>query len=167
MSLFASSIAWRGYNFDPRACGMLEHYKHFEAVCSVLRKEPGDTGWMQCFAQDDWQRWLLIINNHLITPTVYENLAANELLFQVPQDVRQFLTGVGDLTRERNRSIYDQLCELDVSLAATGLTAIATKGAARLLRKSSGKQSLRLMSDIDLLVREENKEQFIMQLCSL
>ncbi|MGQ8336612.1 nucleotidyltransferase family protein [Sunxiuqinia sp. A32] len=104
----------------------------------------------------DWERFVFICSNHLILPTVYLKFQTNGILDHIPEELTLHLKEMYQLNLSRNSEIEKQLKEIVESLNKNGIMPILLKGAANLMDGLYRDKGERMMSDIDLLVEEED-----------
>lgn len=86
----------------------------------------------------------------------FEN--APELRDCIPRDLYLFLDEMFRANTERNAEFLEQLAVIGKIFAREGIEAIALKGAAELLSPTWPEPARRFLSDIDILVREDDRE---------
>lgn len=104
----------------------------------------------------EWTDPLRVINAHLLGPAVYAALLHGETLADLPVEVRRYL---GYLYREnarRNAALRRQALEMLGALEARGVDTMLLKGCAALLGKLHCGSGVRMLRDIDLLVKQED-----------
>lgn len=104
----------------------------------------------------DWIATLRVTNQHLLGPAFYAALLHSEALVDLPVEVRKYL---GYLYREnarRNAAVRRQAIEMLAALGAHGVEAMLLKGCAALLGKLHAGSGVRMLRDIDLLVRPQD-----------
>ena len=101
----------------------------------------------------DWTDPLRVVNSHLLGPAVYAALLHGETLADLPVEVRRYL---GYLYREnarRNAALRRQALEMLGALEKSGVNAMLLKGCAALLGKLHRGAGVRMLRDIDVMVR--------------
>lgn len=104
----------------------------------------------------NWTAPLRVANDHLLGPALYASLLQGETLTDVPVEVRRYL---GYLYREnarRNAALRHQALELLSTLAARGIDAMVLKGCSALLGKLHHGAGVRMLRDIDLMVKPQD-----------
>jgi hypothetical protein len=104
----------------------------------------------------DWMSVLALANTALVTPQIYSAALRSGTLSQMPADVRDFLHEVWVRNRERNRRLFAQLRDATLALNAVGLEPTLLKGAAYWATMGRPPQNDRMLTDLDLLIGEED-----------
>jgi hypothetical protein len=99
----------------------------------------------------DWLGLIREANDHLVGPALHEIVSQNTT---IPDDVREYLHLIHHLNRARNTCLESQALEAIASLNAGGITPVLLKGAALLLTTPEHLKGRRLLSDLDLMLRE-------------
>lgn len=121
--------------------------RQLKALSSLLAGEtPRDIDWMPALA---------LANTALVTPQIYSAALRSGTVWQMPAEVRSFLHEVWVRNRERNRRLFAQLRDATSALNAVGLEPTLLKGAAYWATMGRPSQHDRIMTDLDLLVGEE------------
>lgn len=106
-------------------------------------------------AQPPWEAVVSLANKHLLTPALWVALSDKGLASELPEDLRDYLRELHQLSRERNRHLRIQLLEAARQLNSVGIVPILLKGAKHLVTEIYTDPGVRIMTDIDLLVRRE------------
>ncbi len=93
-------------------------------------------------------------NQHLLCPALYAALKHKSLLSSIPIDLREYLRTLNDLNGERNGRLADHAEETILFLNELGVEPILLKGTANLLSGLYFDQSMRFITDIDMLIPE-------------
>jgi len=104
----------------------------------------------------DWTDPLRVVNSHLLGPAVYASLLHGETLADLPVEVRRYL---GYLYREnarRNAALRRQALQMLGALEKSGVDAMLLKGCAALLGKLHRGAGVRMLRDIDIMVRPQD-----------
>lgn len=104
----------------------------------------------------DWTGPLRVANAHLLGPALYAALLRHETLTEVPVEVRGYL---GFLYREnarRNAAIRRQALEMLAALSRCGVEAMLLKGCAAVLGQLHHGAGVRMLRDIDLMVKPQD-----------
>lgn len=104
----------------------------------------------------DWTEPLRVANAHLLGPALYASLLHGETLAELPVEVRRYL---GYLYREntrRNAALRRQALEMLDALAKRGVEAMLLKGCGALLGKLHRGAGVRMLRDIDLMVKPQD-----------
>jgi len=102
-----------------------------------------------------WEAVVSLANNHLLTPALWVALQNKDLAGELPEDLRNYLQELHGMSLERNRHLRVQLLEAVRQLNAVGIVPVLLKGAKHLVTTIYTDPGIRIMSDIDLLVRRE------------
>lgn len=102
----------------------------------------------------DWQQTLLLSNRHMVTPALYVELKNKNLIASTPSDAVDFLSHVYEANRARNTHLKKQTLGVIRCLNESGIVPLILKGGTHLFGASKPAFGRRMMSDIDLLVRE-------------
>ena len=102
----------------------------------------------------DWDKFVGLCSNHLITPVIYLKFKKTELLKLLPDDLVNYLQEIYELSLNRNQMILEQLKEVCALLAKNNITPTLLKGAGNLIDNLYSDLGERIMGDIDLLVTE-------------
>ena len=118
---------------------------------------PGTTGDPAVFAHVslgsvDWPRVIRIAGNHLVTPALAGALRRAGVFPALPADVQQYLDGMQELNRARNRMLYDELIAVTRRLNGIGIEPLLLKGAIALLPQAHPGAEDRVVGDLDLLL---------------
>ncbi len=100
----------------------------------------------------DWEGVLSLANRTLVTPALAGALRGQEA--RVPPEAAGMLHVIAERTEARNRMMHGQLTEAVAALAAQGIVPVLLKGAALLARRGPECDD-RLLTDLDLMVRED------------
>lgn len=107
-------------------------------------------------AARDWTETLRVANAHLLGPAVYAALLHGEALAELPVEVRRYL---GYLYREnarRNAALRRQALEMLDGLERFGVEAMLLKGCGTLFGKLHRGAGVRMLRDIDLMVKPQD-----------
>ena len=99
-----------------------------------------------------WEAVVNLANNHLLTPALWVVLKQKNLSDDLPDELRDYLRELHQLSRERNAKLQTQLLEAVRELNRIDISPVLLKGAMHLVTDMYGDQGARIMSDIDLLV---------------
>lgn len=103
----------------------------------------------------DWTEPLRVANAHLLGPALYASLLHGEALAELPVEVRRYL---GYLYREnarRNAALRRQALEMLDTLAQRGVEALLLKGCGALLGSLHCGAGVRMLRDIDVMVKPQ------------
>jgi hypothetical protein len=102
-----------------------------------------------------WEAVVSLANNHLLTPAMWVVLNKKNLTNELPDELRDYLRELHQLSKERNAQLRVQLLEAVRQLNRIDITPVLLKGAMHLVTDVYGDTGVRIMSDIDLLVTRE------------
>ena len=102
-----------------------------------------------------WEAVVSLANNHLLTPAMWVVLTKKNLTDELPDEPRDYLRELHQLSKERNAKLRVQLLEAVRQLNRIDITPVLLKGAMHLVTDVYGDTGARIMSDIDLLVPRE------------
>ena len=103
----------------------------------------------------DWMSVMALANEALVTPQIYSAALQTGTVSDMPSEVRIFLHEVWQRNRDRNRRLFEQLHEAVATLNAIGVEPILLKGAAHWAALGRPPEHDRMLTDIDLLVGDE------------
>lgn len=102
-----------------------------------------------------WEALLSEANRQHVTPLWYSRLKAHGLLSLLPDDLSAYLEQLYAANLARNRMLQEELALILALFKAHGIPVILLKGAATFADQLYVDEGARLMSDMDLLVPEE------------
>jgi len=106
--------------------------------------------------QPDWGNIVGLVNHHLLTPAMWLALNKKALIDELPVDLAAYLHDLYQLNCERNHQLRNQLLEAVRQLNHNGIIPVLLKGAKHLVTEIYSGPGARIMTDIDLLVRQED-----------
>lgn len=115
----------------------------------------------------DWGPVVALASKTLVVPTLWHALKQKNLVNDLDDDLKFYLSGFYDLNCERNLLIRKQAEEIVGVLNQIGIEPILLKGAALLFLDEAGAGGYRIMSDIDILAREQDVQKYQEVLVSL
>jgi Uncharacterised nucleotidyltransferase len=130
-------------------------YDHSEHAICTLRGQLSDL-------LIDWLEVVDTACRNGITPALWSAMERKALLDQLPADLRHYLAMIHGLNRQRNEIIREEARWATSALIAGGLRPILMKGSLCLFDERIDR-GLRMMTDIDMLLPDEEIE----QACSL
>jgi hypothetical protein len=114
----------------------------------------------------DWEKIADVANRNGVTAALWLALNRKNLAQHLPPDLRDYLMLIYDYNRRRNGLILDQAREATTALNGQDIRPIFMKGCLTLLDKGSDIGSS-MMTDIDLIVREDEFAEAVSALRSL
>ncbi len=124
---------------------MTSHSSALLPLCGCFRGEVP--------SRPDWTRLIGLANHTLTTPSLIEFVTAQRT--SIPDAVAAYIQELHDRNVVRNDRLRTQLEEAVLALNRCGITPLLIKGAAMLASVRPSKRALRLMSDLDLVVRPD------------
>lgn len=98
----------------------------------------------------DWPRLVQVAGQHLVTPSLANALRRHRLLDGLPVEIRDYLDGMRDLNRLRNRELRAALIDIARALNLLGIEPLLLKGANALLADDYPGAADRVIGDLDL-----------------
>ncbi len=105
-----------------------------------------------------WESVAYLANNHLLTPALWVALQNKNLTSELPEDFREYLNELHHLSKQRNDKLRGQLLETIGYLNTLNITPILLKGAVHLVSDIYPDNGVRMMSDLDILVAQNEVE---------
>lgn len=105
-----------------------------------------------------WEAFVWMGSSHFVLPALYSAFKRHALLPLLPADLAEHLSGIYHLNFDRNQQILQQSKELVRMLNQGGIEPVFLKGAGHLLQNLYPDPGDRVMSDIDILVPENQVE---------
>ncbi len=103
-----------------------------------------------------WEDFVWMGSSHMVLPALYTSFKRNELLPFIPADLSGYLADIHALNYNRNQRILEQSHELIRILNGAGIEPVFLKGAGHLLQGLYYDAGDRIMSDIDILLSQED-----------
>lgn len=103
-----------------------------------------------------WEEFIWTGSSHLVLPALYSAFSRNGLLPLLPADLVDHLSAIYNINLHRNRQIIEQSHELIRLLNNEGIEPVFLKGVGHLLQNLYHDAGDRIMSDIDILIPEED-----------
>ncbi len=100
----------------------------------------------------DWEQIVHAANIHLLTPALWTGLQRHGVSKCLPEDVRDYLAELHELSTARNQALRHQTLHALGLLEDAGIPTVLMKGAAYLFTGEFPDPADRIMSDIDVLV---------------
>jgi Uncharacterised nucleotidyltransferase len=131
-------------------CRILSPGSPAEAMAKLRREIVGGNA--------DWERVLFIAAEYLVTPALWKALEIKGLTDLLPNDLSTFVSEVHRLNTERNKRVREQALELVRELNLLRIEPIVLKGGAGLFISPLGDTGSRVMVDVDVMVKLEDRE---------
>lgn len=103
-----------------------------------------------------WPEVVYLADSQYVTPGLWKALDEKGLAPLLPEDAAQYLRAVYEMNLNRNAALKKQLAEIVDALAVSGVETGLIKGAAHLHADMHGDLGARMMTDLDLMVRESD-----------
>ena len=101
-----------------------------------------------------WEDFVWMGSNHFVLPALYSVFVRNGMLKLLPDDLAEHLSAIYTINEKRNKLIVEQSSRLIYMLNKEGIEPLFMKGAGYLLQHLYHNPGDRIMSDIDILVPE-------------
>lgn len=111
-----------------------------------------------------WDGVIEAANRHLVAPALFVSLREGGLLQGVPGEVRSYLAFLHERNEERNRSLHAQATECIAALNEAGVEPLLIKGTALLMLLDGERTGCRMMSDLDMVVSEADRQAALAQI---
>lgn len=108
-----------------------------------------------------WDQFVRTGSNNLVLPALYLKFLNADLLQYIPDDLSVYLREIFERNQERNKQIKLQIGSVNEVLHSCSIYPVYIKGAASLLEGLYNHPAERMMTDIDLVVPEDQAEQAI------
>jgi hypothetical protein len=131
----------------------------FVGKCLSLAVHPERAAEIQTTLQSgkiNWNSFVYQSSNQLVLPALYLNLKRNNLTAFLPEDLVAHFEDITSQNRKRNLAILKQADEITTFLRSHNLEPVYLKGTAHLLDGLYEDTAERMLSDIDLLLDENN-----------
>ena len=131
-----------------------------EKLLNCLRRNPGEEELSSVRRYDaaDWQQIMAAAERQGVVPLLYHRLESRREELAIPGDMMEEMRRRYYVAAARNMRLYHELQRILGLLTARGVPVIALKGA-HLADAVYGNIALRPMSDVDLLVSEDDLKQ--------
>lgn len=111
-----------------------------------------------CFRGDvppraDWKTLIALANHTLTTPSLMPFVNAQRA--EIPMEVATYIEELYARNKKRNERLIVQLEETVLALNGAGITPVLIKGTASLAISAPADRAMRLMSDLDIVVRPD------------
>lgn len=130
---------------------------YFIGMCLTIDKYPDNLSKVKNQIKEgsiDWEKFVGLCSNHLVTPAIYLKFKSTDLLALLPDELTFYLEEIYELNLSRNQMILAQINEISDLLAKNQIYPILLKGAGNLIDKIYSDPAERIMGDIDFLVNE-------------
>ena len=101
-----------------------------------------------------WNTLVKIASAQIIIPAVFFKLRERNFLDKVPNELKQYLNNIYSFNEKRNKVLVDELTQIECELNRNNIDFVFLKGAYLLRTIYSKNIGVRMMHDIDILVRK-------------
>jgi hypothetical protein len=136
---------------------MVGHSRALTSLCNCLRGVPP--------AGVEWMSVVGLANQTLTTPWLID--VVDKFTSMVPDDVCACVRDIYRRNVRRNDRLFAQLEEAVAAMNDRGVTPVLLKGAATLATTPYGRRGVRLMADLDVIVRPEETERAVAALTAI
>lgn len=130
---------------------MGKHSAALIGLCDCLRGAPP--------VDVDWMAIIGLANQTLTTPALIDFV--DQYAPVLPEDLCAYVRQIYRRNVQRNERLADQLEEAVVAINDRGVTPVLLKGAATLAATPCERRGVRLMSDLDIMVRPDEAERAV------
>lgn len=130
---------------------MGKHSAALIGLCDCLRGAPP--------VDVDWMAIIGLANQTLTTPALIDFV--DQYAPVLPEDLCAYVRQIYRRNVQRNERLVDQLEEAVVAMNDRGVTPVLLKGAATLAAAPGERRGVRLMSDLDIMVRPDETERAV------
>jgi len=102
----------------------------------------------------DWYQVTSLADTHYVLPSLYYQLQEKRLLQFLPEDIQISIADIYTLNRSRNDRIRREIHRIAGLLNPAGIEPVFIKGSAAMLMDLYDEPGLRIMGDVDLLLRK-------------
>ncbi|WP_191860202.1 nucleotidyltransferase family protein [Hanstruepera ponticola] len=100
----------------------------------------------------DWSDIVKVASDHLVLTTVYCRLKDKSLLQYLPEDLKDYLTELTAINRNRNDVLVEDITEISKLFSTNHINHVFLKGAAIIISGYYEDSGERMIGDIDILV---------------
>ena len=136
---------------------MARHSSALTSLCGCLRGMPP--------VDIDWTSVIGLANQTLTTPALIDFV--DKYAAMLPEDVCTYIRHIHRRNVLRNNRLIAQLEEAVVAMNVHGITPILLKGASTLATSPEARRSVRIMSDLDIMVMPDEARTAIAALCGI
>ena len=104
------------------------------------------------------EEFVKFISRQLIIPPIYFNIYKKKLFRNFPKDLISYLENIFEINRNRNKKLLDEAKEISDILNQAGIEHIFLKGTANLLMNIYDNLGERMISDIDIFVKNQKSK---------
>ncbi|MHB0768993.1 nucleotidyltransferase family protein [Bradyrhizobium sp. 5.13L] len=136
---------------------MARHSAALTSLCSCLRGMPP--------VDVEWTSVIGLANQTLTTPALIDFV--DQFASMLPEDVRTYISQIHRRNVLRNNRLLAQLEEAVVAMNGQGITPIVLKGASTLATAPEERRGVRIMSDLDIMVKPDEARTAVAALCAI
>jgi len=126
-------------------------------LCSLLVSDEHQNDGKISYEEIEWAKVVEVANQNLLTPALYFSLKESNLLERTSDSLLVgFLEEVYERNRERNEAILLQLEDIDKILGRYSIQPLFLKGSAVLSEEIYPDIGIRVMSDIDFMLKPDS-----------
>ncbi len=127
----------------------------FDLVCACLAETGDDSLRRRLRETTDWPALVRSASGALVATNLHRALLDKSLTGAVPDEVRLYLEGAHELNTARNETLAEQLEAAAMAMNAAGIEPLLLKGMANLVDGVYADTGVRMIGDVDLLVRAD------------
>ena len=101
-----------------------------------------------------WDNLVKIGSNQLVIPTIYSKLKQRKLLNKIPLELKEYLSEIYNFNTERNKNLLRESREIEKKLNENEIKFIFLKGVSLLKTVYKNNIGIRMMHDIDILIKK-------------
>ena len=103
-----------------------------------------------------WENLVKIGSNQIIIPAIYFKLKERKLINKIPQDLKKYLSEIYNFNSLRNKDVLFEINKIEKELKKNKIDFIFLKGASLLKTIYIKNIGIRMMHDIDILIRKKH-----------
>lgn len=135
----------------------LTTYKLIGSIISFKQPKEALVAQLQDFIH--WKQLVYHSSKHLLLPTLYKRLEEQQLLYLLPEDLKDYLKQIYSINFNRNQLLLKQVTTLHQIFTQANIQHVFLKGAAMLIKGSEAERLERMVGDIDILVAKDQLQQ--------
>ena len=101
-----------------------------------------------------WDNLVKIGSNQRVIPTIYSKLKQRKLLNKIPLELKEYLSEIYNFNTERNKNLLRESREIEKKLNENEIKFIFLKGISLLKTVYKNNIGIRMMHDIDILIKK-------------
>ncbi len=103
-----------------------------------------------------WENLVKIGSNQLIIPAIYFKLKERKLLNKIPLELKKYLNEIYTFNNERNKNVLIEINKIEKELKKDKIDFVFLKGSSLLKTIYKKNVGIRMMHDIDILVKKNH-----------